>query len=259
MKKSVMLALIGFILLTIVSEISSIIVFFFFLPKKIHFKNYNILPSKAITKDILDISIPTVSGRIVGNIGYFFEPIIITQLLLISGYSNSFILSEYGAYNAYSLSLLTMPSFFVAAISTALLPEISKCSSRGNKSLVIKRIKQGLFFAFVIGFFFSTVIFIFRDHLLFMLYNTTHGSDYIKILAPFFVLFYLEGVLASSLQALGLAKVSMKISLWGVVVKLVTLAVFSLCHIGLYGLVISEIINIIFVVSSAFYQLKKAL
>ena len=34
--------------------------------------------------------------------------------------------AEYGAYNAYSISLLTMPSFFIAAVSTSLLPEVSK-------------------------------------------------------------------------------------------------------------------------------------
>lgn len=259
MKKSVMHAVLGLILLTIISEISSIIVFFFFLPKKINLKNCNIMPSSEITKSILDISVPTVSGRIIGNIGYFFEPIILTHLLLLSGYSNSYILTEYGAYNAYSLSLLTMPSFFIAAVSTSLLPEISKHNSRGATDTVRVRIKQGLLFAFVIGFVFSTIIFIFRDQFLFSLYGTTKGSDYIKILAPFFVLFYLEGVLTSSLQALGKAKVTMKISLWGVIIKLIILTIFSLCHIGLYSLVISEIINILFVVFTNFKTLKKEL
>lgn len=257
MKKGVMYAVIGLILLTIISEISSIIVFFFFLPHKITFKNYNIKPSIEITKSILDISVPTVSGRIIGNIGYFFEPIILTNLLLASGYTNTFILTEYGAYNAYSLSLLTMPSFFISAIATSLLPEISKFNSRGESNLVTRRIKQGLIFAFIIGAFFSLGIFIFRDQLLFLLYGTTNGSNYIKILAPFFVLFYLEGVLTSSLQALDQAKVTMKISLWGVIIKLIALTILSLCHIGLYSLVIAEIINILFVVSLNFYYLKK--
>lgn len=257
MKKSIMHAILGLILLTIISEISSIIVFLFFLPKKIQFKNYNIKPTMTITKDILDISIPTVSGRVIGNIGYFFEPIILTHFLLLSGYSNNYILTEYGSYNAYSLSLLTMPSFFIAAIATSLLPELSKFNSRGKIDMVKKRIKQGLIFAFVIGIVFSTGIFIFRDQLLFTLYKTTSGSDYIKILAPFFVLFYLEGVLTSSLQALGKAKITMKISLWGVIIKLITLTIFSLLKIGLYSLVISEIINILFVVFTNIYYLKQ--
>lgn len=255
-RKSDMLAILGLILLTIISEISSIIVFLFFLPKKINF-NTKILPSKKITKDILDISIPTVSGRIIGNIGYFFEPIILTNLLLFSGYNNSYILSEYGAYNAYSLALLTMPSFFIGAIATSLLPEISKFNCNNNLKMVKRRIHQSIIFSLIIGIFFSLLIFIFRDKLLFSLYNTTKGSDYIKVLAPFFVLFYLEGVLTSSLQALGYAKVTMNITLYGVIIKLFIMAILSLCHIGIYSLVIAEIINIFFVVFFNFKHLKK--
>lgn len=255
---SVNTAVIGLILLTILSEISSIIVFLFFLPKKINLKT-NIMPSMVHTKNILDISIPTVSGRIIGNIGYFFEPIILTNLLIISGYNNTYILKEYGAYNAYSLSLLTMPSFFIAAIATSLLPEISKYHSNNNKIMVKRRIKQALMFALCIGMFFSFLIYTFRDTLLFSLYKTTSGSDYIKILAPFFVLFYLEGVLTSSLQALGQAKVTMNITLLGVIIKLLVMSILSLCHIGIYSLVFAEIINIIFVVSLNIKALKKEL
>lgn len=255
MKKSVLYAVLGLILLTIVSEISSIIVFLFFLPKKINFHT-NLKPNLAITKDILGISIPTVSSRIIGNIGYFFEPIILTNLLLISGYSNTFILREYGAYNAYALSLLTMPGFFIAAISTSLLPEISKFQASGKKEMVKKRFKQALLFSFFIGLFFSITIYIFRDSLLFTLYKTTSGSNYIKILAPFFVLFYIEGVLTSTLQALGYAKTTMQISLWGVIIKLAIMSILSLCHIGIYSLAIAEIINILFVVLLNFKKIK---
>lgn len=256
MKKSVMHAVIGLILLTIASEISSIIVFLFFIPKHINFKT-NLLPSKKHTRDILNISIPTVSSRIIGNIGYFLEPIILTNLLLFSGYPSSYILREYGAYNAYSLALLTMPGFFIAAISTSLLPEISKFHGENNDKMIKRRIHQSIIFALLIGIFFSFIIFTFRDTLLFSLYNTTSGSDYIKVLAPFFVLFYLEGVLTSSLQALGYAKTTMNITLWGVILKLLVMAILSLCHIGIYSLVVAEIINILFVVFLNFRYLKK--
>lgn len=256
MKKSVMHAVIGLILLTIASEISSIIVFLFFIPKHINFKT-NLLPSKKHTRDILNISVPTVSSRIIGNIGYFLEPIILTNLLLFSGYPSSYILREYGAYNAYSLALLTMPGFFIAAISTSLLPEISKFHGENNDKMIKRRIHQSIIFALLIGIFFSFIIFTFRDTLLFSLYNTTSGSDYIKVLAPFFVLFYLEGVLTSSLQALGYAKTTMNITLWGVILKLLVMAILSLCHIGIYSLVVAEIINILFVVFLNFKYLKK--
>ena len=59
------------------------------------------------------------------------------------------------------------------------------------------------------------------------------------------------------MQALNKAKITMNISLIGVIIKLLTLTIFSLVHIGLYSLVISEITNIFFVVFANLYYLKK--
>ena len=257
MKNSVMHAVLGLILLTILSEISSIIVFLFFLPKHINYKT-KLLPSKKHTKDILDISLPTVSSRIIRNVGHFLEPIILTNLLLFSGYTNvptSFVNMELTMLIRFAL--LTIPGFFIAAISTSLLPEISKFHGEKNNIMVKRRIHQALIFSLIIGTFFSFIIFTFRDNLLFSLYNTTNGSNYIKILSPFFVLFYLEGVLTSALQALGYAKITMNITLWGVILKLIVMSILSLCHIGIYSLVIAEIVNILFVVLLNFKYLKK--
>ena len=114
--------------------------------------------------------------------------------------------------------------------------------------MIKKRLKQALIYSFLIGLVSSVFILWFRNPLLMILYKTTNGSDYILALAPFFVLFYLEAPLSSTLQALDKSKTAMKITLYGMILKLVLLAILSLAHIGLYSLVISEIINIIFVV-----------
>ncbi len=256
-KKSLLLGVISLILLNIISEIVSIIVFSFYLPKNKYIKLEEIKPHKKIIKDILDTSIPSVSSRFIGNIGFFLEPIILTNFLLYSGYSNEYILREYAAYNAYAIGLLTLPSFFIAAICQILIPEISKYFSNNNLLMVKRRLKQALFYSFIIGTTSSIIIFIFRNVFLTTLYNTTLGSNYIFFLAPFFVLFYLEAPLMSSLQAIGLAKTSMKITFKGEIIKLCLLAILSLVHIGLFSLVIAEIINIFYVVIASFNKLKK--
>ncbi len=92
-----------------------------------------------------------------------------------------------------------------------------------------------------------------------ILYHTKSGINYITVLAPFFVLFYLESPLISTLQGLGLAKFTMKITFIGVILKTIVLAVFSFFRIGLYGLIISEIVNIIFVVGTNLYKIKKVM
>ena len=246
--KGIVYSVMGLILISIASELASIFVFLAFLPKKFKITRKDLKPDMKTTKEILNLSIPTVSGRLIGNVGFFFEPILLTNILLFSGYSMSFILNEYGAYNAYTISLLAMPSFFIAAISSSLLPEISRFYYQKNISMVKRRLKQALILSFAVGIIFSTFIYIFRDSLLSILYNTTKGSEYIEILAPLFVLFYLEGPLQSVLQAIGKAKTTMFITIVAVIVKLLSMSLLSLCHIGMYSLVIAEIIDIFIVV-----------
>lgn len=257
--KGIVYSVMGLILISIASELASILTFLFFLPKKFQIKKDDLKPDMKTTKEILSISIPTVSGRLVGNIGFFFEPILLTNILLFVGYSMDFILNEYGAYNAYTISLLAMPSFFIAAISSSLLPEISRFYYQKNISMVKRRLKQALILSFIVGIIFSSFIYLFREPLLSTLYNTTKGSEYIEILAPFFVLFYLEGPLQSVLQAIGKAKTTMFITMVAVIVKLLSMSLLSLCHIGMYSLVIAEIIDIFIVVILCVKSIRKEL
>jgi len=248
MATSVLLAVIFLILLNVISEIISIIVLLFFLPRNIKLKKRDLKPDKRCIKDVLDISIPTVSSRFIGNIGLFFEPIVLTFFLVKMGYSNEYILMEYGVYNGYTISLLILPSFFVSSICSALIPEISKYAGQNNKSMIKRRFFQATGFSFIIGFLFSMLIFFFREQLLSIVYNTTLGVDYIKVLAPFFVLFYLEAPIISTLQALGKSKATMQVTFYGQIIKLVTIVLLSNLKIGIYSLIYAEIINIIFVV-----------
>lgn len=257
--RGIVYSVMGLILLSIASELASIFTFFFFLPKKVTIKKEDLRPSIETTKDILGISIPMVSSRLIGNIGFFFEPIILTNVLLFSGYSMNFILREYGAYNAYSISLLAMPSFFIQAISSSLLPEISRFYGAKNMTMVRRRFKQALILSLIVGLVFSGVIYVFRDMLLKTLYGTLNGSNYIRVLAPFFVLFYLEGPLQSVLQAINKARTCMLITLIAVLVKLATMTILSFCHIGMYALVIAEIVDIIIVVLLCYRAIKKEL
>ncbi len=257
--KGVVVGVSSFLLLNIVSEISSVLVFFLFLPKKVLITKKDLKPDLHTVKDVLSVSIPTVSSRFIGNIGFFFEPILLTNILLFVGYSSDFILMEYGAYNAYSIALLTMPSFFVGAVSNALVPEISKFFNQRKFGVVKRRFYQGLIFSGILGLFFTLPIYFFRENLLLLLYKTTSGADYIKVLAPFFVLFYLEAPLISTLQGLGEARFTMKITFIGVILKTATLIFFSFLRIGIYGLILSEIANIIFVVGTNFWKIKKVI
>lgn len=238
----------GFIALSAISEFISIIVFLLYLPNKISLSKKDIKIDINITKDIFNLCIPTVGGRIFGNVAYFFEPVILLFALKQAGYSNSFFLNEYGVYNSYVLPLLMIPSFIVQSLSTALIPEISKSYSINDIIKVKKRLKQSIIFCLIIGTISNTLVFIFPHMLLKIVYNTTLGVSYIRILAFFFIIYNLEGPLSSTLSALNHPKDAFKGASIGILIKTISMFLFSLLHIGIYGLIIGEILAIVITV-----------
>lgn len=246
--KSIILGILSFLLINILTETASILTFMFLLPKNIKINITDIKYNSYYFKDLLFTSIPLVSSRIIGNIGYFFEPIILSKTMLFIGYTQEFFLLEYGIYNGYSIALLLMPSFLIQALCTALIPEISKFKSLHNKKMIKKRTKEALFSSFLLGLVSTIIVVLGRNFFLNLIYNTSYGADYIFYLGFFFPLYYLEAPLSSILQALGYGTYALKTTTLGVIIKLASMFIFTLFHIGLYGLVISEAIDIIFVV-----------
>lgn len=251
---------ISFIVLSnIFSEITSIIVLFIFLPKNFNLTKKDITPNSKNIKDVLNISLPSTGSRILGNIAYFFEPIIVTNVLLHIGYTNNFIVTEYGILNGYVMPLLTLPSFFTAAISQALLPVVSNSYSRNNVKYTSQKIKQAILFSLLIGIPATLIFMFFPNILLKVIYNTNEGIKYIKVLAPLFILHYIQSPLTSSLQAMGKAKCAMMGTLIGIIIKIATLFIFLNLRIGLWGLVIAISTSTIFITLHHIYYVKKYL
>ena len=211
----------AFILLSIISEFISIVVFLIFLPKNFTIKKEDLKPDMGTCKEVMSVSIPSVAGRLIGNVGYFFEPIILTFVLELVGYSNGFILEEYGANNAYVVPLLMIPSFIVQSLSTALVPEISKNYQMKNIAMVKKRQKQSVVLSLILGIITNTFIFLFPEYLLSLVYKTTNGADYIRALAFIFILYNLENPLFGCLQVLGKTKHTFITTLCSVIIKTV--------------------------------------
>lgn len=245
LKYSIVLTICTIILVNIISETSSIIVMLLFMKKNTIITKKDLFPNKKDIKDVLGICIPATSSKIVGSIAYFFEPIILTNTLLLMGYSSTYILREYGIINGYSLALLLLPNFFTQSISTSLVPELSKHYSRHDKKKCIKRVKQITLLSFLIGFIFTFIIYLFPKELLSILFKTTEGAKYIKILAPFTLLYFIEVPLINSLQAINKARLSMNITIISSIIRLSLLFILSLLKIGIYSLIYTIIINLI--------------
>ena len=235
------------VLSNIFSELTSILILFIFIPKNFKVEPKDFIPNKIYVKDVLDISLPGTGSRLISNIGHFFEPIIITYVLLKGGYSNQFILTEYGIITGYIMPLLLMPSFFTMAISNALIPTISYAMANNQKQEAKNKIKQALFFSLLIGVSITIIFISFPNLLLKLIYNKVIGINYLRFLAPIFILYYIQIPLTSSLQALGKAKEAMMGTFKGIIIKTFLLFLLSSLKMGLWGLIIASSINIIYI------------
>ena len=90
------------------------------------------------------------------------------------------------------------------------------------------KIKQAIFVCLIIGIPATIIFELFPDVLLKFLFNTNQGINYIKVIAPICLLHYIQSPISSSLQAMESAKISMIGTLIGMILRTISLFIFSL-------------------------------
>ena len=258
-KYGLIVTICGYILISILSETMSIIIFLLFLPKNFKIETKDLKPDLGTIKDVMKIGIPSVSSRIIGNIGYFFEPIILSTVMLSKGFSSSFITNMYGVYNTYVLGLLLVPTYLQMAISISMLPEISKNYQNLDK---VKRIfNKTLIFSLILGICANAFLYLFCDEILWIVFRTHEGVTYVRFMAFFFSVFYMEAPINSTLQVLGKNAFLMRTTLYGTIIRLLCLFIFAYLRLGMFALILAEIINVFVCVlinyTKLMYTLKK--
>ena len=252
--KNLVYAVTGLILVNVISELMSSLILFIFLPKKFRIRREDIKPDPVNLKAVLSISLPTTGSRIIGSIGYFLEPIILTFTLLKVGYTNSFIVREYGIISGYVMPLLLLPSFFTNAISQALLPVVSRAYIEGNKKYIIRKVKQAMTYSLLIGIPVTVIFLLIPNIPLRLIYNTNEGLNYIRFLAPICLIQYIQSPLSTSLDAMGKSKINMHTTIIGISIRTISLFIFSLFKIGIWGLILGISVSCIYI---TLYNLKK--
>lgn len=258
LKKGLEYAMAFIVLSNIASELTSIFILFFFLPKNFQITKNDLRPVKNNIKEIMNIGLPTTASRLIGSIGYFLEPIILTYALLKIGLTNDQIITEYGIINGYIMPLLLLPSFFTMAISQALVPTVSHAYANGYIDYTKNKIKQAIFFSLLIGLPVTVFFEFFPKIPLNLIYNTTEGITYLRVIAPICLFYYIQSPVTSALQAMGKAKEAMLGTLEGMIIRTISLLVGCLSF-GIWGLIIATSLNMIYVTIHQIYHIKKSL
>ena len=252
------IAVTGLISVNIISELSSILILFLFIPKSFKLRKCDIKPDLLNVKEILRIALPTTGGRIIGSIGYFFEPILITLSASISGTNSFYIIKQYGIIEGYVMPILLLPGFFTNAISSALLPVISKAYSDRNITYVKKKIFQAISISLLIGIPFTIFVIVFPEVLLKFMYKTTEGSIFLRLISIPLLLYYIQAPLATVLQSIGKAKYIMTENTKAIILRSFIIFIGGI-FIGIYGFLLAMCINILIVTINYYKHVKKAL
>ena len=154
------------------------------------------------------------------------------------------------------MPIVLLPSFFTSALSQALFPIISRDYSNKNYSGIKKKMFLGISLSFGIGFILSLIIFIFARYLLFFLYGTYEGINFIRFLLVICLLQYIQSPLNICLDATNKSKYVLYGSIIGVICRTLGLIVFSFLKIGIWSLILSISLNVIV---TTVYLLKKVL
>ncbi len=151
---------------------------------------------------IFSMSIPLTSNRILTSLLITYENILIPLKLQEYGLEKSAAIALFGQVTGMALPLIYFPSSLLIAISTTLVPAISKAKARKNMKSINSNIHTTMLFTSFTGFWCLTFFVIFSRHLSFLIYNQDI-SLYILcfgILSPFL---YLQMVMGGILNGLG--------------------------------------------------------
>ncbi|MFC0299855.1 stage V sporulation protein B [Virgibacillus soli] len=216
--------------------------------------------SKSTVKELFSIALPSTGSRMIGSLSHFFEPIIVAQSLAIAGISATLATKQYGELTGYVLPLLFLPTFITQSLSVALVPSISEAEAVANKSLIHYRIHQAIRISFASGAIATVVLSLFSEQILTYMYGTANASQFLILMAPFFILLYIQSPLQATLQALDLAKPAMWNSLIGNVIKFIVLfTLASSPKFGIMGVAIAMLVGVVLVTLLHLATLQKAI
>lgn len=243
----------GVMFASILGELISLIYMFamFKLKKKFKVRRnfFHVVKSgRDSLNELMRVALPSLGSRLIGNISWFLEPIIVANSLAIAGITASIATKQYGLLTGFAMPLMMLPSFVTSSLSTALVPAISEANTKRNSLLVEHRLQQALRFSLLAGGLSVIILYVFADPLMKVMYGSSNGSQFIKLMAPFFLLQYYQGPLQATLQALDLARAAMINSLIGAVVKLaVIFALASRPEFGINGAALGMVTSMVLV------------
>lgn len=249
----------------ILGEFISLMYMFYLFKRRKPFKlKYRFLSylksSKDTISELFSIALPSTGSRLIGSFSNFLEPIIVAQSLALAGISTTLVTKQYGELTGYVMPLLFLPTFITQSLAVALVPNISEAEASRNQQLIHYRIHQSIRISFASGAIATIILTLFSVPILTYMYGTGNASHFLVLMAPFYILLYIQSPLQAALNALDLARPAMWNSLIGSIVKFTVLFLLgSSPTFGIRGVAIAMCTGVVLITLLHLLTLRKAI
>ncbi|MBR0360184.1 MAG: polysaccharide biosynthesis protein, partial [Clostridia bacterium] len=197
--------------------------------------------SRLYSRELIETAMPVMLMAVTGSALAVVDTSVLRASLLRAGLSRLSARYLYGAYTGYAMTVLNLPSGFLATLGVSIIPAISASVATGNDSRVRRLTKNGLLLSAVCGISASAVIAVFGDFILNLLFHNTTSSLLLRISAPsvfFICMMQLSGAI---LQAMGYTgRVFISSVTVGVIKLLSAIFLVSIPEINIYGAAIGS-------------------
>lgn len=189
-------------------------------------KRKNKISLKESFKLLLPVFISLTSIKLTISLLHSVESIFIPASLVKYGYTMNEALSVYGIYSGMAMPFIMFPATITMAISTMLLPAVSKAHSSGNKKQIKKLIRRTSYFCLVTGIAATIFFLLFGNICASLFFHNELAGRYLTVMSFLCPFLYLNMTYSSILNGLGKPHMTFVITVVCTLIKILSLIFF---------------------------------
>lgn len=189
-------------------------------------KRKNKISLKESFKLLLPVFISLTSIKLTISLLHSVESIFIPASLVKYGYTMNEALSVYGIYSGMAMPFIMFPATITMAISTMLLPAVSKAHSSGNKKQIKKLIRRTSYFCLVTGMAATVFFLLFGNICASLFFHNELAGIYLTVMSFLCPFLYLNMTYSSILNGLGKPHMTFVITVVCTLIKILSLIFF---------------------------------
>lgn len=189
-------------------------------------KRKNKISLKESFKLLLPVFISLTSIKLTISLLHSVESIFIPASLVKYGYTMNEALSVYGIYSGMAMPFIMFPATITMAISTMLLPAVSKAHSSGNKKQIKKLIRRTSYFCLVTGMAATVFFLLFGNICASLFFHNEVAGRYLTVMSFLCPFLYLNMTYSSILNGLGKPHMTFVITVVCTLIKILSLIFF---------------------------------